>query len=96
VVVDICNIYYRDLKPDNMLITAKGHIKLTDFGLSSVSLERGISALLLTLVLCRNNLISCCMLYKFGVLHDLKIANVLCMSTHGFVLEMEQLTAKLL
>lgn len=31
----------RDLKPDNMLITAKGHIKLTDFGLSSVSLDRG-------------------------------------------------------
>lgn len=24
---------YRDIKPDNLLIDAKGHIKLTDFGL---------------------------------------------------------------
>lgn len=34
--------FYRDLKPDNMLITNEGHIKLTDFGLSKVKLERGM------------------------------------------------------
>lgn len=31
----------RDLKPDNMLISNEGHIKLTDFGLSRTMLDRG-------------------------------------------------------
>ncbi|GBM44944.1 Serine/threonine-protein kinase greatwall [Araneus ventricosus] len=36
------NIVHRDLKPDNMLISATGHIKLTDFGLSKITVNKAI------------------------------------------------------
>lgn len=34
------NVMYRDLKPENILLTETGHIKLTDFGLSTIGKQQ--------------------------------------------------------
>lgn len=38
------DVIYRDLKPENLLLSDKGHVKITDFGLSKEGISDNVSA----------------------------------------------------